>query len=232
MIKLLIKKISLSLTFLLAVLISASSFSAPQWILEKDEDGIQVYVRTPEGKELKEFKGVVNINTSLDSLMALMDDTKACTEWILNCTQPKLLKSINFRERFTYQVSNLPWPLTDRDVIIHVLLNQDPLTKVITLNIEAKPNFIPIDEDFVRIETSIGQYIFKPLGDGNVEVVWIQYNDPAGKLSTSLINALVVDMPFKSLEKMRELVQQSKYQKAKLVYGEDGIAQSFEQKYW
>lgn len=230
--KLLITNVSLSLTFILTILFAAPSFSATDWTLEKDDNGIQVYVRTPDGKEFKEFKGVAKIKTSLDSLMALMDDTKACTEWILNCTQPKLLELTSFAERYTYQVSNIPWPLTDRDIIIHVVLNQDPLTKVVTINIEAKPEYIPLNDDYVRVEISIGQYVFTPQEDGYIDVVWTQYTNPAGSLPSSLVNAMMVDMPFKSLGKMKELVKESKYQQAKLVYGEDGMAHSFEQRHW
>lgn len=198
-----------------------------QWELVKDEDGIKVFLETIPGSKIKEFKGVTNINSSLDSILAVLYDADACPEWVHNCKQGTRLRDIGFYEAYLYQVINFPFPLKDRDLILHTLMTQDPKSKEITIKLNSVPDYIS-ETNNVRIKTSAGYYLFKPLHDGAVEVTWLHHTEPGGGVPTWIVNSLIVATPFETLKYLKKIVQEQKYQKAKLKYSSEGIADGWE----
>jgi hypothetical protein len=198
-----------------------------QWELVKDKDGIKVFLKTAAGSKIKEFKGVTNVNSSLDSILAVLYDTQACAEWIHNCSQAARLTDISFYEAYIYQVINFPFPVKDRDLILHTVMTQDPETKDVTIKLNSAPDYVSKTGN-VRIKTSAGYYLLKPLPDGTVEVTWQHYTDPGGGVPAWMVNSLLVDTPFKTLENLKKIVHEQKYQEAKLRYSSEGIAGGWE----
>jgi hypothetical protein len=198
-----------------------------QWELVKDEDGIKVFLKTVPDSKIKEFKGVTNINSSLDSILAVLYDPDACPKWVHNCRQATRLRDIGFYEAYIYQVINFLFPVKDRDLILHTVMTQDPETKDLTIRLNSVPDYIAETKNF-RIKKSTGYYSLKPLPDGTVEVTWQHYTDPGGGVPTWIVNSLLVDTPFKTLKNLKKLVHEQKYQEAKLKYSSEGIADGWE----
>ena len=202
-----------------------------EWELRKEEKGIRVYTRSVPGSQLRAFKGTVKIKASLASVLGVLDDTAACPEWVHRCKSGKVLERKSFTDVYTYKVTDMPFPTKDRDIVIHKVITQDPKSKAITIRNTAVPDFIPKTRN-VRIEKSEGSYLLTPLPDGTVEVTWEQFSDPAGRIPRSLINSMIVNTPLLTLNRLRELAQTSKYQRAKLKYSSDGILEGFAVKDW
>ena len=202
-----------------------------QWELVKDENGIKVFLRTVPGSKIKEFKGVTNINSSLDSIVAVLDDTEACPKWVHNCKDPVKLSEISFNEGYVYQVIDFPFPVKDRDLILHSVMTQNPDTKQVTIRLVAVPDYISETKN-VRIKRSDGFYLLKPLPDGSIEVTWQHHTEPGGGIPMWLVNALLVDTPFKTLNNLRKIVKGEKYQRARLKYSSDGVAVGWDVKDW
>jgi hypothetical protein len=202
-----------------------------QWELVKNENGIKVFLRTVPGSKIKEFKGVTNINSSLDSILAVLDDTEACPKWVHNCKDPVKLSEISFNEGYVYQVIDFPFPVKDRDIILHSVMSQNPDTKEVTIQLNAVPDYISETKN-VRIKKSDGFYLLKPLPDGSVEVTWQHHTDPGGGIPKWLVNSLLVDTPFKTLKNLRQLVNEEKYQRARLKYSSRGVAVGWKVKDW
>jgi hypothetical protein len=202
-----------------------------QWELVKDENGIKVFLKTVPHSKIKEFKGVTNINSSLDSILAVLDDTGACPQWIHNCKDAVELSEISFNEGYVYQVIDFPFPVKDRDLILHSVMTQNPDTKQVTIRLVAVPDYISETKN-VRIKRSDGFYILKPLPDGSIEVTWQHHIEPGGGIPKWLVNSLLVDTPFKTLRNLRQIVKEEKYQRARLKYSSEGVAVGWEVKDW
>ena len=65
------------------------------WDLTKETNNIRVYTRSVEGSSFKEYKGVVQIEASLSSLVALVDDVLDYPNWIHTCIEATVLKRID-----------------------------------------------------------------------------------------------------------------------------------------
>ena len=83
------------------------------------------------------------------------------------------------------------------------------------------PDEIPLTKH-VRIREAFGTYILEPTRENKLRVTWQLYVDPGGALPAWVVNSMLTDLPFKSLRAFRELVQQSPYRDARLVYDPDG----------
>jgi hypothetical protein len=199
-----------------------------EWKLEKDEDEIKVYLREVKGSEIKEFKGVTTIKASMDTLLAIVKDTDNFDKWIHQCTEPKVLKAVNFHDTYTRQLNDLPWPVDDRELVMFTAISKDSSKEEIYISLEAKPNYIPKNEDYVRVTKLKGFYLFKALSNKVTEVTWQQHTDPGGSLPAWLINTLVVDIPFNSLEALRNLSQTKKYKKYRIKYSSSGKVVGFQ----
>ena len=214
----------------LSTIVTIGSAKA-QWELVKNKDGIKVFLRTVPGSKIKEFKGVTNIDSSLDSILAVLDDTDACPQWIHNCKDPVKLSQISFNEGYVYQVIDFPFPVKDRDLILHSVMTQNADTKQVTIRLNAVPDYISQTKN-VRIKKSEGFYLLKPLPDGSIEVTWQHHTEAGGGIPIWLVNALLVDTPFNTLNNLRRIVKREKYQRARLKYSSDGVAVGWDVKDW
>ena len=192
-----------------------SETQEPPWTLAKDEQGIQVYTRKIEGIDIIEFKGITRIKSSMAGLLALIRDIEATPQWVANCTESKVLKRINANETYTYSFSKAPWPVKDRDAVVHNVISLDQETSVITVRQTGKPDFIEAKEKVIRVQRLEGFWQFTPKEEGQIEVLYQLLSDPGGAIPAWLINASMVSQPYDTLRAMKKIVMQDEYQMAK-----------------
>jgi len=147
----------------------------------------------------------------LSSMVATFDDTASYPRWMHNCIESKLLKYMNVRERITYTVTHAPWPASDRDVIVYSLMTQDPGDLSVTIAITGRPDYMPPQKGRLRIPMMKASWTFRPLKTGDVMVVYQTVTDPGGPLPLSLLNLSVVDLPFLTMQKFRNVVRDDRY---------------------
>jgi len=195
------------------LLLSAFSDDDPaNWALKKDENGIKVYTRYPPGSNLKEVRVVNNVKSSLSAIVSLLLDTKNYPGWIYACSEAQTLKLISDQEQYQYTVTNVPWPVSDRDVSAHFKVEQDSATRIVSVNSTGIPDYIPVKEGRVRVQHFQSNYKLTPLDSGMVKVEFELYVDPGGSVPAWLINANIVSAPYNTTAAM--ITQLPKYQSA------------------
>ena len=204
----------LLLSFLL--LVSSLVKANTQWHLDKDEEGIQVYLRDSTGFALKSFKGAMTVNRSLSSLIAVIEDTSSYPRWLHNCRSAKTLKHIDDTKVINYVVTDMPWPVADRDVIVSSTLTQNKANNRVEIKLIAKSKFIPKVAGKVRIEKMQGRWLLTPIDKDKVNVIYEMSIDPGGNIPKWVVNAMAVDLPFYSLKKLRKISKEEKYATAKI----------------
>jgi len=180
--------------------------------VKQDPDtGITVYTRVVNGSSFKEFRAVMQIEASLSSLVALVDDISACPQWIHTCKMGRLLKRISSQASYQYTVNEAPWPVRDRDAVVYQTIRQDPASQCVTIDILGAADYIPPQKDLVRVKGIKGYWKFTPLAGNRVAVIYQVHNDPGGSLPAWLVNSAAVSQPYQTLLKMREMVKLPKY---------------------
>jgi hypothetical protein len=198
--------------------ISSLGFSqniSSDWHLYKNENGISIYTRKADNSNIKQLKSVVTLKTSLNSIVALLNDWDAYPEWNYKCGESRTLKTINETELIHYQTVVTPWPVEEEDFIINVKLVQDPKTKIVTITSTNLPNYIPPYPNRTRIKYLEGKWTLTPLSNGSVLAVYDFFVNPGGLVPAWLLNTAITYGPYENFQNLIQWVQKPKYQKAK-----------------
>jgi len=188
------------------------------WNFIKENDGIEVYTRKTDDSPVKQIKVQKVMETTLSSLIALMKDVENHKNWTYANKKAKILEKHSEFSWIFYGYSAAPWPVQDRDMVLLSTLHQDSITKVITNIGECIPDYIPENEDVVRIPDCHSIWTLKPLGDGKVLVSLEIQIDLGGSIPNWLINLVSSKGPYLTIKNMEEAVKKAPYKDAVLDY--------------
>jgi hypothetical protein len=132
--------------------------------------------------------------------------------------ESRLLKRVSSTEMYYYSRIDFPWPLSDRDIIMHSKMVQDPVTKKVVSTSVAMPDYIPTVKDVVRIRTANTVWTVFPGVGGWLYSEYYIYSDPGGSLPAWLINMAIDVGPRETVKNIRNILRDPKYQNAKLPY--------------
>ncbi len=217
------KSIALTIVLLFASSVLHARTEAGDWELAKKDEGndIVVYYRTLESGNV-EFRGITHFRTSLSSFIALLKDFETLPEWAYRTDKVVTLKQNSNTEAYVYTIHPMPWPFMPRDSVLLSHIDQNPQTFVVTVKGRAVPDYIPLNDDYVRISSGESFWQLTPIGEDTLEVVFQGYGEPGGSLSESvftsaifrsLVKMYLCKLPYKTLKRMRHHIQNEKYQK-------------------
>jgi hypothetical protein len=75
---------------------------------------------------------------------------------------------------------------------------------------------LPLKQGMVRIQSLTGQWLLTPLTKGDVSVTYEMSVDPGGNIPKWLVNLMAVDLPFNTLQKLRNIVKEARYVNARM----------------
>jgi hypothetical protein len=187
-----------------------------QWRLRIDRHGVKVYNRDVEGSPIREFMGHCVIDAGLYTVGMLMLDFPAYPEWVASCRD---LRSITCRDALNcdiYYVMGLPWPVSNRDVVLRANAEVHPAENVIRVNCEAIPDDsrVPVPDRYVRLKSMYVKWILKELPDGKTDVTFLSWAEPGGHVPAFVANMATSDFPYKSLVNLGRMVRLPRYVEA------------------
>jgi len=194
----------------------ATGDGASDWVLKKNENGIRVYTRPLKGYSYDQARVVNTVHSSLSGIVALLLDTKNYPNWMYGCESVATLKTISPTEFYNYQVTGLPWPLSDRDVVAHFNVTQDPTTKVVTFAKIGDEDFIPEKKGYVRVKNFRSVLTLTPISKDSVRMELEVHLDPGGNIPDWFYNENLVQSPYNTT--VGTVNQLPKYQKASLSF--------------
>ncbi|MCM0611141.1 START domain-containing protein [Marinobacter sediminum] len=194
---------------------------AEGWNLSKETGNIQVYTVDQDTSSFKAFKAVALLDVPIENLMAVMINPQSCIEWVHNCIESYAFGKGDFQDRYAYSVNDMPWPVTDRDYVLHIQTRGDETSGEVIMDLNATPNQLAENENRVRVDRSDTLYRFIPEGD-QTRMIWVQHTDPNGALPGWLVNSLLVDIPVRSIQALEKVAATARYQGFRLVYDQDG----------
>lgn len=202
----------------LSVLAGTAQASGGEWQLARDRDGIRVWTRDIPNYPIREFKAVMIVKSSLAGLVNLILDTDNASRWVYRTDRIQLLKQDVESATFLIRVeTNFPWPLANRDVVIAGQIAQEEKTGTVSI----KSHSVEVaeyaqDPDFVRMPDMEGTWLFRPLGGELVEVTMIGRADPGGNIPSGVVNLIIHETPYRTMQGMRKVLGEARYQKSPL----------------
>ena len=173
-----------------------------QWKLERDEDGVQIYSKKHPGNYMVQFKGVMRGEYTLNQMVAGLIENSTldnCKNNIPDCVDLKVIEpwSNTTRSDTVMWTLGLPEPFTTREILIQSFVNQDPETKIVTIDVIAAPNKIPRTPGTIRVEYMQNKWRYIPLDNGQVEIEFSQDMSMGGLMPDLLFNLGGADETYK-----------------------------------
>lgn len=196
----------------IALLISTATFAADfdglyndgGWKFIKEKKSFKIYSRQMPGSNILGFKVEGHINAPLIDLMATLRDVDYSTQW-----QPDLLQKISIEDRgpteaITYSRVDMPWPLDDRDYVLHNKLSLDKKRNLLFVMSKSTTHAsYASKKGAVRANIGYSNIGLRPVSKSRTYVEWTLFGDPRGNIPGWVVNFYQQSFPvsfFKTLE--------------------------------
>jgi hypothetical protein len=211
----------LLISALMLLLLPVTGFSQNDWSLRSDKEGIKVYTRNLENSPFKAVKTVCTIDASLSRLTAVLLDINKTGDWVYATKSATLLRQVSNAELYYHSEVAIPWPVSNRDFIVRLKVSQDASTKVVTVDGENQPAYLPENKSIVRIQKCYSRWQITPLQNGQLQIEYVLQVDPGGSVPAWLINMFATKGPFETFQKLRKQVKKTDYARAYLPFIRD-----------
>lgn len=194
-----------------------ASAQEADWQLRKEQGGIRVFTREQQGSNFAAVRAEMILeDVRVSSLVALIDDPSACALLEARCAESYTVERVSATEQFVYRHNDMPFPIKDRDVVMHFVWAQDPVTRVVVLDNRNIDGVLPENPRRIRLPSAISGWRFEPLGEGKVLASSEGHLEPGSNLPAWLLNSLLVDAPFTTMGAVAAAVRLPRYRDAQV----------------
>ncbi len=171
------------------------------------KDGISIYTCKTNDSHLKSIKAIFNIKTKPSILAGLLMDVDNYSKWQYKLTISEKLKQISATEVIYRAQYDVPWPVSDRDLVARLKLTQDMVTKVMMMEAINEHDYFPEDDNFVRIKKSYAKWIMTPIGQNLVKVEYFFVIEPGGAVPAWIVNLTIAEGPLHTFKNLIDRIE-------------------------
>ncbi len=179
--------------------------ASEDWQLAHEEDGIQVFLGNMPDSRYQSFRGEVDIKADVATLSELQENLRVACKWLYACAGMRLLKN-DGDDTWVYLTTELPWPASPRDMVLHVRTERNDDGSLIR-HLDAAPDYTPAVPGLIRVRQLSGVWQMQPRSDGETHVTYQLQAEPAGDIPPWLANQFVIDAPMISLKTLRAVAE-------------------------
>jgi hypothetical protein len=145
---------------------------ADDWSLKKNKNNLLIYTKSNPNSAFNLLKVVCDVDASASEMLSLIFDVSTHTKWVYNCVQSKVIKKTNDLNIYYYGETYAPWPVTNRDLVLHLTATQDSSTKIVTVKAISVPTLLPEVDGLVRVKQSESIWILTPIANGKLHIIY------------------------------------------------------------
>ncbi len=191
-----------------------NGFSQDSWKKKYEKSGISVYLRDSDKTPFKELMVETTVSATVSSVVFLIMDVNNHSNWMYANKGAKHLKDINDFEWIYYNISEAPWPVSNRDVVSKAKLIVSGQS--VRLKVKGIPNYIPETKGNVRVQYINSFWDFIYISPKSTKVKLQMSVNLGGGIPPWLVNAVIDNGPYQTFLNMKEQLKKDKYKNAKL----------------
>jgi hypothetical protein len=199
-----IKKLLLLIVF---AGISFSGLAQEKWQLIKNEDGIKVYTRRLADEKFKEIRADFELNGTEDQLIGILQNINHQKDWSYGTKYTHLIRKKNKDTLIYYSEVSLPWPISNRDLVIELSFKKDTLNKTLVIKAKSIAGILPDKPHLVRVPFSLALWNVNVLPNKLLKVQYTFSTNPGGALPAWLVNFAASVGPYNSFHKLKEIIR-------------------------
>jgi len=182
--------------------------------LRKDENSIKVFSCINANSKFNSIKASFEIEATAPQLAAMVMDIAGYTKWQYKTSKASILKTISPLELIYYVEIISPWPASNRDIVVHLKIEQDSLTKKMVFHCRGIPDYIPENKGIIRVPMSRSTWRIEPTAFNRLKVEYSMDMDPSGLVPVWLINKVSADGPYESFFALKNSILSRNYSKS------------------
>jgi hypothetical protein len=184
---------------------SVSTFDDGGWRKGRDYQGFTIYERINAETSILPIKVSGVIEARIDHLMENLRSIEGSEKWTPDLITKNTLKDISPRQAITYSLTDMPWPLYDRRLILDNLLKIDRERKLLFILSKSVP-FEKAPSPKKTIEAFVGHANigFRPIDKKSTYVEMTAFIDPKGSIPAWIINFYQEKWPIQFLKALEE----------------------------
>ncbi len=184
-----------------------ASFGQENWKLVKEKDAIKVYQRDGKNSNFKNIKVECTLQGNFDKLISIINNVSHYKEWVYNSKAASLIKRISPHEFYYYTEAYLPWPLDNRDAVMHTTITRDSLNRFLKISSVATPDYLPKKSGKVRISHSVINWHVTRATANSIRIIYTFETDPGGSVPSWLVNSFADKGPYESFKNLAGLLK-------------------------
>ena len=174
------------------------------WKYVTEKDGIAVWAKEEPHRTLPTFRGIGLVDGGLLEVLAVFEDGSRHTQWVHACKESWVIKRISENEAYWYSLTDAPWPVSDRDSVVHSKLSLDPRRRIIWNRFrQVDEDLVPQRQGVIRTPDMEGYFKLEYVTPKKTRVVYQVSVDPGGWLPTWLVRMATKDLPIKTIRNLR-----------------------------
>ncbi len=195
------------------VSLSAQSPAKP-WKFKHEKSDIKVFYKN-DGSGIYDLKLVTNLDGySMEAVAAILMDVEAYTQWVYKTSESWRVRTVSETEMVYYNVSDFPWPMADRDVILTSKISYNSDSKTLISGSKATSTGVDKRDDRVRMDLVDVKWTCIEKSDGKIEIEYTLKSDPGGLLPDWAVNMALDFGPVETMKAFKKKIGESKYKDA------------------
>lgn len=186
------------------ILLFNSSSAQYNWKLEKQKDGISVYLSDVANSNFKAIKVECTLTGTYARLIALLTNVSHLSNWIYNNKVSRILKQNTPLDCIYYSETHMPWPLSNRDAVIHLRIKTDSLPKFLSISGTGEPDFFPKILGKVRVPHYKASWKVTMPTTKTIQISYFLEVDPGGSIPAWLANSFAEKGPYGTFSNLAE----------------------------
>jgi hypothetical protein len=185
-----------------------------RWEEVLDRDNIQIWKRPVDGSEHDELKATTIVNARMEVIWELLCDTDSNKKWVENSEEARLIEPVDETTVLGYLSVDLPWPISNRDMVVKSSATFDRENSRIVIKTTAVDNLIvPSRKGYIRVTEFFNEWILQYIKGQreNTRVIYKLRTNPAGNIPPFFVNLFVREQPYKTLTELKNMVTIPKY---------------------
>ena len=178
------------------------------WKLEKQKNGIRVYLSDVPGSVYKAIKVECTLTGTYAKLVALLTNVSQFNKWIYNTRASRILQQNTPLDFIYYSETHMPWPLSNRDIIVHMRIKTDSLPRFLIISGTGKPDLFPHIFNIVRVPHYKASWKVTMPTSKTIQISYILEIDPGGNIPGWIANSFADKGPFGTFSNLAERLKQ------------------------
>lgn len=192
-------------TFILLLSLSVCNVSAAEdWTLEKSESNYRLYSQNFPGSKFLQVKAEITFPAPTDKVLNYFGSGDQCWQWQNRCDSTKVLEQLSESEQIVHVVVDMPWPISDRDFLIHSQKRINKDSGVFELSLSPAKQ-AELETDYVRGKSN-NRYLLTPVEENKSKLIITRHTEFGGEVSAKLINPRMIKEFEKDVKSLIKLV--------------------------